>query len=264
MVRMRKTCKRKDCERPHKAKGWCQKHYQNAKANGGRVIVNDRNKSAKWKLLNHVKEIKSSFGECHEYLGDPNNKYPRIYYQKKQFMAKNVAWWLFCKPKIKAVRAATQKYWDGLRPLERRCNPHLEPKRVGELSHIEQICGNNRCVNPDHLSARYRDEADLGDSQRALNRRRGARQGKLEKHLEEIVGRLKAGEKLRWIALSFGVAEISIQRIRDRETWKEFTKDLGPLTPTQAKAEDVKRRVNIGYDQLNSIFDKSEISSEFV
>jgi HNH endonuclease len=108
-------CSVDECDQDKFARGWCRSHYNRFYKSG----LEPLDKTLVWTVESALKNCIPN-GECLEWPGSPNQKYPTIRHKQKNYLAHRLLY-------------------------------HLATGEDIDNIHIHHKCANTRCCNPEHL-----------------------------------------------------------------------------------------------------------------
>lgn len=223
-----RICEAKDCERKHKAHGYCSMHYRRKLYNG----LTDRPKDGKNCAVNDCarKCTRNLYCDMHYYrfkrYGDPlivKERYQVKRYTCHELFEKSyrknneggcwewtgpLNYWGYGRLNYKSQHLAAHRY------SYEYFNGHIPNKM-----YVCHKCDNPKCVNPDHLF--------LGDAQTNMddkvNKGRHVGNNKLNvTQVKEIRNLLNDGIARKEIALKFNVGRTCIDAIANNKTWRHI------------------------------------------
>ena len=188
----RRICKIDGCDKPHKARGWCDRHYRRALAHGspfgGRVFRGEIEAFFE-------RSMRLETDDCIEW---PYGKTVRGYGQMT-----------LRGRKVMAHREALRRKLG--RPIADR----------HDACHVPIICNSRACINKRHLYEGTRRQ-NMADTVLDGTRNWGERNGQSKLTRRDILAIREDTRSGSRVGADYGISASQVWRIRRRKRWKHF------------------------------------------
>jgi hypothetical protein len=196
-----RKCSIEHCEKKHKSRGWCDKHYYRWRVNGSPLSISRRENVA----FSDVSEV----------------DFAVRFWSLATLTADATRCWLWGHTTTKAGYGQVQIAHS--RHYAHRIAWQLANGRPANASlEILHSCDTPQCVNPEHLQegthADNLNEASARDRmQKGADRHNTSLTDETVREIRQALANGKTGQ---WVSQTYNIAPMTVSKIKHRQTWK--------------------------------------------